>query len=73
MELWQLDATELAREIRFGRVSSREAVRSSLARMDAVNGKLNAIPARFREDLALEAGEVIEAAEGVVQPIDPAW
>ena len=31
------------------------------------------LPGRFREDLALDAGEVIEAAEGVVAPIDPAW
>ena len=29
------------------------------------------LAARFREDLCLEAGEVIEAAEGVVTPIDP--
>lgn len=28
---------------------------------------------RFREDLTLDAGEVIEAAEGAVMPIDPAW
>jgi amidase len=29
------------------------------------------LAARFREDLCLDAGEVIEAAEGVVMPIDP--
>jgi amidase len=37
MELWQLDATELARLIRVGQASSREAVGACLARMDAVN------------------------------------
>ena len=26
---------------------------------------------RFREDLCLDAGEVVEAAEGVVMPVDP--
>ena len=28
---------------------------------------------RFREDLTLDAGEVIEAAEGIVAAIDPMW
>jgi Asp-tRNA(Asn)/Glu-tRNA(Gln) amidotransferase A subunit family amidase len=28
------------------------------------------VPSRFREDLALDAGEVIEASEGTVTPID---
>jgi len=31
------------------------------------------VAGRFREDLTLDAGEVIEAAEGAVAPIDPAW
>jgi amidase len=26
---------------------------------------------RFREDLCLDAGEAIDAAEGIVMPIDP--
>jgi hypothetical protein len=49
MELWQLEATELARLIRLGQVSSREAVASCLARMEAVNEKLNAV-VRQRSD-----------------------
>jgi amidase len=39
------------------------------------NGRLRPgvqiVAARFREDLCLDAGDVIEAAEGVVAPIDP--
>ena len=39
------------------------------------NGRLRPgvriVAARFREDLCLEAGEVIEAAEDVIAPIDP--
>ena len=31
------------------------------------------IPARMREDMALDAGEVIEAAQGGAKPVDPAW
>jgi amidase len=30
------------------------------------------VAARYREDLVLEAGEVIEAAEGPILPVDPA-
>ena len=42
-DLWRLDATELARLIRLGRASSREAVESSLARLHAVNPMINAV------------------------------
>jgi amidase len=61
MELWQLDATELARLIRLGQVSSREAVASCLARMDAVNGKLNAVVRRMDAE-ALAAADAADAA-----------
>ena len=50
MELWKLDATDLARLIRLGKVSAREAVASCLARVDAVNPKLNAIVRRMDDE-----------------------
>jgi amidase len=31
------------------------------------------IAGRYREDLALDAAEVIEAQHGLETPIDPAW
>jgi amidase len=61
MELWQLDATELARLIRVGQASSREAVTSCLARMDAVNPRLNAVVRRM-DDEALAAADAADAA-----------
>jgi amidase len=64
MELWQLDATELARLIQLGQVSSREAVASCLARMEAVNGKLNAVVRRMAAEAlaAADAADVARAA-----------
>ena len=47
MDLWNLDVTDLAHLIRVGQASSREAVAACLARMDAVNPKLNAVVRRF--------------------------
>ena len=61
MELWQLDASDLANKIKFGLVSSVEAVTSCLARADAVNGKLNAIVRRM-DDEALAAAAACDAA-----------
>src|SRR5579863_586699 len=61
MELWQRDASDLARLIRLGQVSSREAVTSCLARIDAVNGKLNAIVRRMDKE-ALAAADACDAA-----------
>jgi amidase len=53
-ELWQLDATDLARLIRLGRVSAQEATRSCLDRLHTVNPTINAV-VRVLEDEALEA------------------
>jgi amidase len=70
MELWQRDASDLARLIRLGQVSSREVVTSHLARMDAVNGKLNAIVRRM-DDEVLSAADACDAARAKGEPLGP--
>ena len=70
MELWQLDATDLAHLIRTGRASAREAVTSVLARVDAVNPKLNAIVRRL-DDEALEAADAADAARARGEALGP--
>ncbi|GAA5210745.1 amidase [Streptomyces thinghirensis] len=71
---WQRSATELARSIRSGEVSSREVVQAHLDRMDAVNGSINAVTARFDEealrcadaaDAAVQRGDVLGPLHGV--------
>jgi amidase len=63
MELWQMSAVELARTIRVGQASAREAVQSVLARMDAVNPKLNAVIRRM-DDEAFAAADAADRARG---------
>ena len=48
-------ATDLARAIADGETSSEEVVRAFLARIEAVNGRLNAIVARLDEDALADA------------------
>lgn len=68
--LWQRDAAELAAQIRAGAVSSREAVLSCLGRMDAVNGRLNAVVRRFDEE-ALADADAADAARKAGKPLGP--
>ena len=70
MELWQLDATDLARLIRTGQASAREAVQSCLARMDAVNPALNAVVRRM-DDEALAAADAADAARARGDALGP--
>jgi amidase len=72
--LWQWDAVELAEAIRLGRVSAREAVEASLERLEAVNGRINAVTVVFAEgaraaaddaDRRLRRGETTGPLHGV--------
>lgn len=73
-ELWRHSATELAEAIRSRRVSAREATQSVLARIDAVNPRINALAAVHHEaaqaaaeaaDAALARGEAVGPLHGV--------
>jgi amidase len=59
-ELWQLSATEQAQFVASGRASAVEVAAAHLARIDAVNGQLNAIVRRTDEH-ALAVAQRIDA------------
>jgi len=61
MQLWQLEAIDLAQRIKAREVSSVEVVRSSLARLDAVNPQLNAVVDGCADE-ALDAAALADAA-----------
>jgi len=61
-DLWRLDATELAKLIRLGQVSSREATQACLSRLHAVNPMINAV-VRVLEEEAMAAAEAADAAQ----------
>ncbi len=60
-ELWQHSALDLAAMIATGETSSRAVVEAHLARIDEVNGDLNAIVRRLDDD-ALAAADAADAA-----------
>ncbi|HWI38327.1 MAG TPA: amidase [Burkholderiales bacterium] len=61
-DLWRWGAVELARAIRAREISSREAVESCLARIEAVNPRINAIVDPMADE-ALEAADKADAAK----------
>jgi len=61
MELWQCNATELARLIRTGQASAREAVDSVLGRLHKVNPAVNAV-VRALDEAARTAADAADAA-----------
>lgn len=70
MELWQLDATDLARLIRTGQASAREAVDSVLGRLHKVNPAINAVVRVLEED-ARAAAETADAARARGHALPP--
>ncbi|MFV0472684.1 MAG: amidase family protein [Pikeienuella sp.] len=69
-DLWRLSAAETATQVRAGEISAREAAESALARLDAVNPKINAVVQRMDEE-ALEAADAIDAARAGGAPLGP--
>src|SRR5262249_18283083 len=70
-DIWQLSATELARQIASRQLSSTEVVNAHLARIDVVNPTLNAV-VRVLADEARAAADLAErrvAAGGAVGPL----
>ncbi|MEH2537401.1 MULTISPECIES: amidase family protein [unclassified Bradyrhizobium] len=62
-ELWRLSAAEMASLIRSKKVSAKEAATAALARLDAVNPKINAVVDHRPEDVLSQAA-AIDAAIG---------
>ncbi len=58
---WSMTATRLAAEIRAGRLSTREATQSVLARIAAVNPVINALPDVMAEEAMAAAAAADEA------------
>lgn len=59
-ELWKWDAERLASAIRLGQISSREAVQSSIDRLNAVNPLINAVTEVYIEQALAEAEQADE-------------
>ena len=59
-ELWRLSATQLADRIRWKAVSAREAARSALDRLEAVNPAINAV-VDFRPEQVLADADAVDA------------
>jgi amidase len=68
--LWRWDAVALATAIRTGTISSREATQSVLARLEAVNPKLNAVTVVLAEQ-ALAAADLADGARRRGEPLGP--
>ena len=57
-DLWRLSAADLAALVKSKKVSAKEAATAALARLDAVNPKINAVVDHRPDDVLRQAAEV---------------
>ncbi|MEH2522848.1 MULTISPECIES: amidase family protein [unclassified Bradyrhizobium] len=69
-DLWRLSAAEMASLIRSKNVSAKEAAAAALARLDAVNPRINAVVDHRPEDVLAQAS-AIDAAIGRGEDVGP--
>jgi amidase len=69
-EIWQLTATEVAAHVRARKLSAVEATQAALARLDAVNPRINAVVQRTDEE-ALATARAIDEAIARNVPVGP--
>src|SRR5258708_19725251 len=69
-DLWRLSAAEIASLIRSKKVSAKEAATAALARLDAVNPKLNAVVDHKPAEVLAQAS-AIDAAIGRGEDVGP--
>jgi amidase len=70
MDLWRLPAKDIAAQIRSKKVSAKETATAALARLDAVNPKINAVVDHRPADVLAQA-EAIDAAIARNQDVGP--
>jgi amidase len=60
-DIWRLSAAELARLIKSRKISAKEAANAGLARLDAVNPRINAVVDHRPDDVLAQANAVDQA------------
>jgi len=70
MQLWRLTATDLSAMIHTGQVSAREVAEAALGRLDAVNGRINAV-VEHRPEAVLAQAEAVDAARARGDALGP--
>ncbi len=69
-ELWRLPATEIAALVKSKKISAKETAAAALARLDAVNPRINAVVEHRPEEVLAEA-EAIDAAIARDEEVGP--